>query len=220
MHSVFAEAAPHPNPLPAKSGEREKRRAANFCRKDHADATRRVCALPLLMHTRLSGASGARHSLRPLNEEGGTKDKTSRETRGENAKSYVAVMRPVGRKDETVAATAVRSLSRLRGRAGVGVPDRKWMLLGRQFPPPAALWRARRPPPQAGEVAASPASRPEQTTCYPHNSLALENENELTLSCHRPRRRAIQYSRDAEDGIERPRRTGSPACAGDDDLWR
>src|SRR6266481_2211780 len=39
---------------------------------------------------------------------------------------------------------------RLRGRVGVGVPHRNWMLLGRQLP--AALYRARRPPPQAGEV--------------------------------------------------------------------
>jgi hypothetical protein len=30
---------------------------------------------------------------------------------------------------------------------------------------------------------------------------------------HRPRRRAIQYSRDASDGIEKPRRTGYPAGA-------
>ena len=37
----------------------------------------------------------------------------------------------------------VRSLSRLRGRAGVGVGrHRKQRLLGRQFPPPAALYRA------------------------------------------------------------------------------
>src|ERR1700737_3788736 len=31
--------------------------------------------------------------------------------------------------------------------------------------------------------------------------------------------RAIQYSRDADDGIERPRHTGYPACAGYDDFW-
>ena len=30
--------------------------------------------------------------------------------------------------------------------------------------------------------------------------------------------RTIQYSRDASDGIDKPRRTGSPAFAGDDDL--
>jgi hypothetical protein len=38
----------------------------------------------------------------------------------------------------------------------------------------------------------------------------------ITLRCHRPRRRATQYSRDASDGAEKPRRTGSPAFAGDD----
>ena len=38
--------------------------------------------------------------------------------------------------------------------------------------------------------------------------------------CHHPRKRVIQYSRDAGDGIERPRRTGYPACAGyDDRVW-
>jgi hypothetical protein len=32
--------------------------------------------------------------------------------------------------------------------------------------------------------------------------------------------RATQYSRDASDFTEKPRRTGSPACAGDDDqVW-
>jgi hypothetical protein len=35
-------------------------------------------------------------------------------------------------------------------------------------------------------------------------------------SCHRPRRRAIQYSRDSRDRAEKPRRTGCPACAGHD----
>jgi hypothetical protein len=38
------------------------------------------------MHTWLAGASGARHSLRPLIGEGGTFEQTSRETRGEIAK--------------------------------------------------------------------------------------------------------------------------------------
>ena len=37
-----------------------------------------------------------------------------------------------------------------------------------------------------------------------------------TYSRHRPRRRAIQYSRGVSDGIERPRRTGYPAFAGYD----
>jgi hypothetical protein len=40
----------------------------------------------------------------------------------------------------------------------------------------------------------------------------------LTLNCHHPRMRVIQYSRDADDKTEKPRRTGSPAFAGDDDL--
>ena len=38
-----------------------------------------------------------------------------------------------------------------------------------------------------------------------------------TLSCHHSRMRVIQYSRDARDGTDKPRRTGSLACAGDDD---
>jgi hypothetical protein len=38
------------------------------------------------LHTRLSGASGARHSLRPRCSEGGKFRQTSRKTRGEIAK--------------------------------------------------------------------------------------------------------------------------------------
>jgi hypothetical protein len=38
-----------------------------------------------------------------------------------------------------------------------------------------------------------------------------------TFNRHRPRRRAIQYSRGVSDKTERPRRTGYPACAGYDD---
>jgi hypothetical protein len=38
------------------------------------------------LHTRLAGASGARHSLRPLIEEGKDFQQDSRETRGEIAK--------------------------------------------------------------------------------------------------------------------------------------
>jgi hypothetical protein len=40
---------------------------------------------------------------------------------------------------------------------------------------------------------------------------------ELCTGCHRPRKRVIQYSRDASDGIEKPQRTGYPACARYDD---
>ena len=43
----------------------------------------------------------------------------------------------------------------------------------------------------------------------------------LRTRCHRPRRRAIQYSRDACDRAEKPRRTGFPAFAGNDSgTWR
>jgi hypothetical protein len=60
----------------------------------------------------------------------------------------------------------------------------------------------------------------------------LKSEAAATPGCHHPppgRRNAppddrlqrmIQYSRDASDGIERPRRTGYPAFAGYDDLLR
>jgi hypothetical protein len=37
------------------------------------------------------------------------------------------------------------------------------------------------------------------------------------LNCHHPRKRVIQYSRDASDGIEKPQRTGYFAFAGYDD---
>jgi len=54
-------------------------------------------------------------------------------------------------------------------------------------------------------------------------SLALAMTAELargTLTRHHPRMRVIQYSRDADDGVEKPRRTGYPACAGyDDRVW-
>ena len=36
------------------------------------------------------------------------------------------------------------------------------------------------------------------------------------LGRRRPRMRAIQYSRDIDDGAEGPQRTGYPACAGYD----
>src|SRR5258708_39276025 len=35
-----------------------------------------------------------------------------------------------------------------------------------------------------------------------------------TFNRHRPRKRAIQYSRDVGDRTEEPQRTGYPACAG------
>jgi hypothetical protein len=38
----------------------------------------------------------------------------------------------------------------------------------------------------------------------------------LPPNCHRPRRRAIQYSRGADEDTEKPRLTGYPACAGYD----
>jgi len=52
-------------------------------------------------------------------------------------------------------AAEVRSLSRLRGRAGVGVLPQTALPEWIDFPPPAALCQARRPPPQAGEVTES-----------------------------------------------------------------
>src|SRR4029077_4675042 len=41
-----------------------------------------------------------------------------------------------------------------------------------------------------------------------------------TLTCHPPRKRVIQYSRDVIDWIARPRRTGCPAFAGHDGFRR
>jgi hypothetical protein len=41
-------------------------------------------------------------------------------------------------------------------------------------------------------------------------------DRERIFSCHRPRRRTIQYSRDISDEIDKPQRTGYPACAGYD----
>jgi hypothetical protein len=51
-----------------------------------------------------------------------------------------------------------------------------------------------------------------------HNSDASRRENaELRATVIARLDRAIQYSRDADDRIEKPRRIGYPACAGYDD---
>src|SRR5882757_762590 len=42
----------------------------------------------------------------------------------------------------------------------------------------------------------------------------------VILSCHHPRKRMIQYSRDSNDRSEKARRTGYPACAGYDSRGR
>jgi hypothetical protein len=42
----------------------------------------------------------------------------------------------------------------------------------------------------------------------------MPRERSLIFSCHHPRMRVIQYSRDASDRNEKPRRTGSPGQAG------
>jgi hypothetical protein len=44
----------------------------------------------------------------------------------------------------------------------------------------------------------------------------MSREGRPIFSRHRPRRRTIQYSRDVSDRTEKPRRTGSSACAEDD----
>jgi hypothetical protein len=49
--------------------------------------------------------------------------------------------------------------------------------------------------------------------CFASLAMTVSRQPACTLSRHRPRRRAIQYSRDASDRIERPRRTGYPAGA-------
>src|SRR5260370_31557913 len=48
------------------------------------------------------------------------------------------------------------------------------------------------------------------------NCCQLDAKSCHTLARRRPRRRAIQYSRDVNDKTERPRRTGCPAFAGHD----
>lgn len=44
----------------------------------------------------------------------------------------------------------------------------------------------------------------------------MRRGREVTFNCHHPRTRVIQYSRDGSDRIEKPRRSGYPACAGCD----
>src|SRR3984957_3091004 len=51
-------------------------------------------------------------------------------------------------------------------------------------------------------------------------NLSIQFSNSQELRRHRPRRRATQYPRDAGDCAVKPRRTGSPAFAGDDDRAR
>ena len=50
--------------------------------------------------------------------------------------------------------------------------------------------------------------------------LCQSREREIVFTRHHPRRRVIQYSRDSIDKTEKPRRTGSPAFAGDDGVNR
>jgi hypothetical protein len=49
---------------------------------------------------------------------------------------------------------------------------------------------------------------------------AMRRDHKLTFSRHHPRMRVIQYSRGSSDRTDKPRRTGSPACAGDDSVGR
>jgi len=48
----------------------------------------------------------------------------------------------------------------------------------------------------------------------------VPRDRERTLSRRHPRRRVIQYPRGSSGWTDKPRRTGSPACAGDDSRWR
>ena len=52
-----------------------------------------VCALPLPLHTRPRGASGARHSLRPQSERAGINEYLAKKAFGEIAKSCPAVFK-------------------------------------------------------------------------------------------------------------------------------
>gem|GEM_PF-2088315 len=64
---------------------------------------------------------------------------------------------------------------------------------------------------------AFPAPCPsEGETKYKTRAHHVARTQSRIFTCHRPRRRAIQYARGSRDGSERPQRTGSPACAGDD----
>ena len=55
--------------------------------------------------------------------------------------------------------------------------------------------------------------------CFVASLLAMTAESQnYTLSCRHPRKRVIQYSKDADDRTEKPRRTGSSAFAEDDEL--
>src|SRR2546429_1086982 len=59
--------------------------------------------------------------------------------------------------------------------------------------------------------------RPPRSTLFPYTtlfrSLRFARNDGFDI-------RATKYSRDADDRIEKPRRTGSPACAGDDSVVR
>src|ERR1017187_6799706 len=52
--------------------------------------------------------------------------------------------------------------------------------------------------------------------CFASLAMTISGTARHTLNRHRTRKRAIQYSRGLHDRPERPRRTGSPAFAGDD----
>jgi hypothetical protein len=116
-----------------------------------------VCALPLSLHTRPWGASGARHSLRPRYREGGK---------------------------------LMANLGRMARRDREGVFDRRVGKAKRAHHLTQERWARRK-------------------RAFAHPTIR-----------HHPRKRMIQYSRDASDRSEKPRRTGSPACAGDDGILR
>src|SRR6202051_963074 len=96
---------------------------------------RRVRALPLPLHTRLAGASGARHSLRPLFRGSRTKEQTSRK----NTRRDREVMH--GDLPSLHAPLRVAG----RGRGGGGSHSSFWGRVVRQPPPPPAP-----PPPLRG----------------------------------------------------------------------
>ena len=73
----------------------------------------------------------------------------------------------------------------------------------------------------AGAARTRPSLRPlySRAGSYLQSSGAMRRENAATYSAVIARLdRATQYSRGVSDRTEKPRRTGSPACAGDDSI--
>src|ERR1700692_4260863 len=106
---------------------------------------RRVRALPLPLHTRLAGASGARHSLRPLFRGRRTKEQTSRKNMRRDREAMHSALPSLHAPSRVAGSEASKARSRGRGRGVYRLAPLAASLLKHPPPPPPP-----RPPPRGG----------------------------------------------------------------------